>query len=78
MEPKNTIRTVLDDSGLSRRAAAAAIHRSPTFLASYISKNKIPSISLMAEICAATDNELLIRNKTTGRELIIDPPGNDE
>lgn len=77
MQAKDIIRGIVGDAGMTITQASVKAGRSQLFLSSYASRGRIPSVELMAEICDATGHDLLIRNRKTGREIIIDPPTKD-
>lgn len=74
MRPSDVVRTIADDSGIPRVKLSQKLGRSDFFISNYISSGRLPRVELLAEICDATDYDLLVRNRTTGREIIIDPP----
>lgn len=72
MDASEIIRACLADCSKSARQVCRDMGRSETFLSSR--RNRIPTIKLMAEIADATGHDLLIRNRESGNEFIIDPP----
>lgn len=80
MKAENAIREVVGDSGKSMYRVSLDMGRSRLYIGRAVSGGQIPTIRTMAEICDATGHDLLVRNRTTGREIIIDPPRkeNDE
>lgn len=77
MDAKNIISAAVSDSGKKITAVSRDMGRTRIFLSSYISRGRLPSIELMAEIADATGHDLLLRNRRTKNEIIIDPPGHD-
>ena len=77
MQPGDVVRVLADDYGISRIELSRKLGRSDFFISNYISTGRLPRIELLAEICDATGHDLLVRNRTTGREIIIDPPRKD-
>lgn len=74
MEAKDIIRAVVLDSGKKITSVSLDMGRARLFLSSYVSRDRLPSIELMAEIADVTGHDLLLRNRESGREIIIDPP----
>lgn len=77
MKANEVLRAVVNDCDLSMVQISQSMGRSRLFVGSYVSKRLKPNIELMAEICDATGHELIVRNKITGSEITIDPPGSD-
>lgn len=80
MQARQIIRAIVADSGMPMTHISQAMNRSYLFIGRYVSRQVPPGTELLAEICDATGHDLLVRNRTTGREIIIDPPRkeNDE
>lgn len=74
MQAKQIIRAIVDDSGIPMTRISKAMGRSTLFIGRYVSRQVPPGSELLAEICDATGHDLLVRNRTTGREIVIDPP----
>lgn len=74
MDATEIIRACLDDSPKSARQVCREMGRTETFLSSQIATKRIPTIKLMAEIANTTGHDLLLRNRETGNEIIVDPP----
>lgn len=77
MKPSEVLPTIVDRSGLSKRALSIAIGRSPSFVASTIFKDsilKLDTLTLIADACGY-DVKL---EKRDGTEVIeVDPPVDD-
>ena len=67
-------RHVVRTSGLTDRAAAKNAGRSKDGFSPYIYRQHMPSVPVLAELCEACNFDLLVRNRKTGEETIIDPP----
>lgn len=78
MRAEDVLREMVHDCDLSQREISKRMGRSHLYVASYVSKKQKPNIELMAEIGDVTGHDLLIRNRRTGREIIIDPPEKEE
>jgi len=74
MQARGVIRAIVADSGMPMTHISRAIGRSHLFVARYISRAVPPGTELLAEICEATGHQLIVRNKRTGYEIVIDPP----
>lgn len=74
MRAEDVLRAMVDDCDLPYMQISKKIGRSKLYIGSYLSKKQKPNIELMAEIGDATGHDLLVRNRETGREIIIDPP----
>lgn len=74
MKAKDAIRAMVQDSELNQSQVAVSMGRSESYIRSCVSYGRIPSIALMAEIGKATGHDLILRNKRTGNEIVIDPP----
>lgn len=78
MQSVDAIKEVVSDSGKSMYRVSLDMGRSKLYIAQAVHAKQIPTIKTMAEICDATGHDLLIRNRRTGREIIIDPPEKEE
>ena len=77
MKAETAIREVVSDSGKSMYRVSLDMGRSKLYIGQAVSSGQIPTIKTMAEICDATGHDLLVRNRETGREIVIDPPKKD-
>ena len=77
MRARDVIRATVEDSGMSMRRVSTLLDRSTYFIASTAGQGKVPSIELMAEIGDVTGHDLVIRNRKTGKEIVVDPPAKD-
>jgi len=74
MRAEDTLQFVIDDSGKSMYAISLDMGKSKLYIAQAVHRQRIPTLRTFAEICEATGHELIVRNKETGREIVIDPP----
>lgn len=74
VQPNKVLRTIITRRGLSTRAASAKVGRSEGYFSRKISKSVSPNIATLAEIGDKLDYDLLLRDRTDGTELPIDPP----
>jgi len=74
MQSNEILRAICEDAGIPMSRASVLSGRSALFIARYLSESKSPGTNVLAEICNATNHDLLVRNRTTGREIVIDPP----
>ena len=73
MKPEEIVPYIVRESGCSTIAISDAMGRSRGYLSAYIANRRTPNIKLLAEL-----GDELIRNRKTGREIIIDPPEKEE
>lgn len=78
MKPEEIVPYIVRESGCSTIAISDAMGRSRGYLAAYIANKRTPNIKLLAELGDELNYDLLIRNRKTGREIIIDPPKKEE
>lgn len=74
MQSEDLVREVVSDSGKSMYRVSLDMGKSKLYIAQVVHANRLPTIRTMAEICDATGHDLLVRNRETGREIVIDPP----
>lgn len=74
MNAKEIIRAIVDDSGKSAYRLSSEMGYGYNYVAAKISQGNPPNVATLAAICEATGHQIVIRNRTTGREIIIDPP----
>ena len=74
MQADKTIKALLDEEGISASKASILIGRSRTYIPTYVGKGMVPSIGLMAELGDSVGYDLLLRRRTDGHEIVIDPP----
>ena len=67
-------RHIVRSSGLSDHVAAKKAGRSVNGFNPYIYRQNMPTLPVLAELCNVCDFDLLVRNRKTGEETIIDPP----
>jgi len=77
MRSDEILRAICEDAGMPMSRASSLAGRSNLFIARYMSDKKSPGTNVLAEICDVTGHDLLVRNRETGREIIIDPPEKD-
>lgn len=78
MRVDEVLKELVQDSGMSMYRISLNMGRSKLYISQAIYEKRIPSIKSMAEIADVTGHDLLLRNRTTGREIIIDPPKKEE
>lgn len=78
MQARNIIKAIVDDSDKTMYRISLDMGRSKLFIGRYVNRQVPPGCELLAEICEATGHELVVRNKTTGQEIIIDPPDKEQ
>lgn len=63
------------DSGMSLSGLSKDMGRKRAFLSTYLATDRVPSVELMAEVCDASGHDLIVRNRETLKEMVLDPPG---
>lgn len=74
MQAKNVLGHFFGKGKMSTIEVSQKMGKSRSFLSNYLSTGKVPSLELTADIMDAIDNDVLIRNRSTGEEIPIDPP----
>ena len=74
MDPMDLSKFVASKSGKSVREIGTSAGRSPAGFAPYIYKHNQPSLTVAALLCDVCGFDLLVRQRDTGEETIIDPP----
>ena len=62
---------------LSTTEISLKMNHSTGYLSKYRYRKSVPSTDVMARIMDAVDYDLLIRNRTTGEEILVDPDRHD-
>lgn len=75
MRPDQVLPSMVERSGMKKRAISRAIGKHENYLAVTLQKNSIPQIDTMAALANAMGYELVLRGH--GEEIIIDPPSQD-
>lgn len=78
MTPESIVPYIVSKSGRATIAISESLGRSRGYLASYIANKRTPNIRLLAELGNELGYDLLVRNRETGDEIIIDPPKEDK
>lgn len=78
MQAREIIRAVVGDCDMPMTQVSRSIGRSKLFIGRYVSRKVPPGAELLAEICDVTGHDLLVRNRETGREIVIDPPEKEQ
>lgn len=78
VEPKDVLSALVKNSGKSMRTISMAIGRSPNFLASTTQKRSTPHCETVANVADVCGYDLLLRKRSDGSEIIIDPPSKDD
>ena len=75
MKARDFIRGVMSlGNGISQQELSRKIGRHKRFISGYLASGRVPSIELAAEIADAVDCDLIVYNRETGLEDIIEPP----
>ncbi len=74
MQARELLRFVFRTMPYGQRETSLRIGRSRDFISNYVATKRVPNLELAAEIFDAIDCDLLLRDRFTGDEIIIDPP----
>lgn len=74
MQAVPAIITVVSKSGKPKTEISLELGRHYTFVGKLVSQRSIPKLSTAAEIADACGYDLLFRSRSTGEEIIVDPP----
>lgn len=72
MKAVDLIKAIVADSGMSQAGVSVRMGHNKGYIASKISAGSPPNIGTVVAICAATGHEVIIRNRETGKELVVD------
>lgn len=72
MKATNLIKALVADSGKTPYSISLAMGRSQSYLAQKIYAGSPPNIGTLVAICRVTGHEVVIRNRSTGKEVIVD------
>lgn len=72
MKATNLIKAIVTDSGRTPYAISLAMGKSQSYLAQKIYAASPPNIGTLVAICRVTGHEVVIRNRSTGKEVIVD------
>lgn len=78
MDTRTLLRHFFGKGKLSTREISLKMGRSHSYLSRYLYRESVPSSDNLAEIMDAINHDLLVRNRSTGEEIIIDPPEKPE
>lgn len=78
MQPNMILRWLIESRGLSQRNASVKFGRSPSYVSRILAGGYSPTTAVLAEFCSILDYDLIIRDRTNGAEVTIDPPENPE
>ena len=74
MRPEAILRHLVVRENASTIKVSRAMGRSDGYLSSYIANQNIPSITVMSEIGDCLGYDLLLRRRSDGDEIVIEPP----
>lgn len=67
------LKVLVDSSGKSRRQISRELGRFDTYIQTTLGKQTVPGLSVTSQICKLCGYELVLREKETGNERVIDP-----
>ena len=74
MDASKIIQFLTEQGSISMRVASKRMGRAQSFLSVVKHNGRIPQANTLAAIADVYGYDLLLRNRTDGREVIIDPP----
>ena len=74
MKARKVLPAVVKGSGKSMQSISLEMNRVRTYLANTIKKQAVPRADILAEIADTCGYDLILRNRSSGDEIIIDPP----
>lgn len=74
MQAQEVLRHFFGKGRMSTIEVSKKMGKSRSYLSNYLSTGRVPSLELTAEIMDAIDNDVVIRDRSTGQEIPIDPP----
>lgn len=74
MQALKALNTVVSQSGVSKTELARKLGRGVNYISNYSVKGNIPRIDTFAAIADVSGFDLIVRRRSNGREIIIDPP----
>lgn len=77
MQVKSAVDKIIQESGLSKLDIAKSMGKNPNFVYALVNKQTDPSYRTLVSIADTCGYDLLLRNRVSNNEIIIDPP-NDE
>lgn len=76
MQIKDALLEAMDHSGLSRYAVAKKIGKQQNYVYVMLAKGSDPAYKTLQAVADACDYDILLRNRTDGHEIKLDPPNN--
>lgn len=76
MKAEEIVRTLVENSGISKRQVSLSMGRSESFIGAVIAQSRMPNIELASEIADACGYDTIFRSRETGKEIKVDPPDN--
>ena len=74
MDVRKALRTVISNGGMPKATLSVSMGKAYTFINTTISRGSIPKTDTFAQIADACGYDLLLRQRSTNDEIIIDPP----
>ena len=74
MQALQAVRTIIKKGGNTLESAALKCGRTGSYFSVMFSRQSIPRLDIMAEICDSLGWDLLVRDRSDGYEEKIDPP----
>jgi len=77
MEPKDVLPTLVKSSGKSMYSMSIELGRSRNYVAQLIQNKSASQVDTVAAIADVCGYDLLLRKRSDGAEIVIDPPSED-
>jgi len=77
MQPNELLRMMVESRQLTQRDASLKFGRSPNYVSRMYAGGFNPQTAVLAELADVLDYDLLLRDRFSGTEIIIDPPQGD-
>lgn len=74
MQPNEILRHMVESRNLSQRDASLKFGRSPNYVSRMYAGGFNPQMAVLAELADVLEFDLVLRDRTNGTEIIIDPP----
>ena len=78
MNVNKVFNTCISRSGMRKTEISTALGLRKNYISVAIAKRTIQRTDTFAKIVDVCGWDLLVRNRTTGEEMLIDPPGTEE
>lgn len=78
MEPKDVLPELVGGSGKSMMSLSLALGRSRNYITQLIQQGSISQVDTVADVADVCGYDLVLRRRSDGEEMLIDPPSKDD